>query len=123
MGLIYSAIGSFVLLNASANKAERNTDDSSTVRINLPFTEQVDDNMVLKRLCDINHKIRPALQPVFVNKKSEQDLKKLAPIFIPILHTIEFGLIFILIPYGFCHPNIIQSGFSPNLCFAHDGGR
>ena len=39
MGLIHSAINSFVFQTASANKAERNTDDNSTVRISLPFKD------------------------------------------------------------------------------------
>ena len=39
MSVIDSAIKKFLFLNSSANKAERNNDDSSTVRISLPFKD------------------------------------------------------------------------------------
>ena len=74
-GLIVSAINSFILRNASAGAAERNTDDSSTVRITLLFKDQVTAYAVRKKLRDISHKILPTLQPVFVSKKLGQDLK------------------------------------------------
>ena len=38
-------------------KAERNNDDSSTVRISLPFKDQVAANAVRKQLRDLSHKI------------------------------------------------------------------
>ena len=53
----------------------RNNDDSSTVRISLPFKDQVAANAVRKQLRDLSHKIGPTLQPVFVSKKLGQDLK------------------------------------------------
>ena len=75
MSVIDSAIKKFLFLNSSANKAERNNDDSSTVRISLPFKDQVAANEVRKRLRDLSHKIGPTLQPVFVSKKLGQDLR------------------------------------------------
>ena len=80
MGLIDSAINNFLLRNSSANKAESN-DDSSTVRISLPFKDQVAANAVRKQSRDLSYlsylsyKIGPILQPVFVSKKLGQDLK------------------------------------------------
>ena len=74
MSLIDSAINNFLFQNSSANKAERN-DDSSTVRISLPFKDQVAANAVRKQLRDLSHKIGPTLQPVFVSKKLGQHLK------------------------------------------------
>ena len=74
MSLIDSAINNFLLQNSSANKAESN-DVSSTVRISLPFKDQVAANAVRKQLRDLSHKIGPILQPVFVSKKLGQDLK------------------------------------------------
>ncbi|CAH3037844.1 unnamed protein product, partial [Porites lobata] len=56
MSVIDSAIKKFLFLNSSADKAERNNDDSSTLR-------------------DLSHKIGPTLQPVFVSKKLGQDLR------------------------------------------------
>ena len=53
---------------------ERNTDDSSTVRISLPFKDQVAANAVRKQLGDLSCKVLPTLQPVFVSKKLGQDL-------------------------------------------------
>ena len=72
--LIDSAINNFLFQNSSANKAERN-DDSSTIRISLPFKNQVAANVVRKQLRNLSHKIGPTLQPVFVSKKFRQDLK------------------------------------------------
>ena len=75
MGLIDSAINNFLFRNASAGTAERNTDDNSTVRISLPFKDQVAADAVRKQSRDLSHKILPALQPIFVSKKLGQDLK------------------------------------------------
>ena len=75
MSLIDSAINNFLFRNSSENKAERNNDDSSSVIISLPFKDQVATNAVPKQLRDLNHKIGPTLQPVFVSKKLEQVLK------------------------------------------------
>ena len=75
MSVIDSAIKKFLFLNSSANKAERNNDDSGTVRISLPFKDQVAANAVRKQLRDLSHKIGPTLQPVFVSKKLGQDLR------------------------------------------------
>ena len=72
MSLINSAINNFLFRNPSANTVVRNNDDSSTVRISL---HQVAANAVRKQLRDLSHKIGPTLQPVFVSKKLEQDLK------------------------------------------------
>ena len=48
-GLIDSAINNFIFRNASAGTAERNTDDINTVRISLPFKDQVATNAVRKQ--------------------------------------------------------------------------
>ena len=53
----------------------RNADESDIVRINLPFKDQVSANSVRRQLRDLIYKIGLALQPVFVSKKLEQDLK------------------------------------------------
>ena len=65
----------FILTNASAGTAERNTDDINTERISLPFKDQVATNAVRKQLRDLSHKILLTLQPVFATKKLGQDLK------------------------------------------------
>ena len=54
----------------------RNNDDNSTVRISLPFKDQVAANAVRKQLRDLSQKIGLTLQPVFVSKKLGQDLKR-----------------------------------------------
>ena len=68
-------ISKFLFRNASAGTAERNTDDSSTVRISLPFKDVVAANKVWKQLRDLSHKTLLTLQPVFVSKKLGQGLK------------------------------------------------
>jgi len=75
MSLIDYTINNFLFRNSSADKAERNNDDSSTVRISLPFKDQVAANAVRKQLRDLSHNIGPILQPVFVSKKLGQHLK------------------------------------------------
>ena len=61
--------------NPSVSIAERNTDKNNIVRISLPFKDQVSTNAVRRQLLDLRNKISPSLQPVFVRKKLEQDLK------------------------------------------------
>ena len=75
MCLIDSVVNNFLFRNASVGTAERNADDSSTVRISLPFKDQVAANAVREQLRDLSHKIPPTLQPVLVSKKLGQDLK------------------------------------------------
>ena len=50
-------------------------DDSNIVRIGLPFKDQVSASAVRRQLRDLSHKIGPILQPVFISKKLEHDLK------------------------------------------------
>ena len=50
-------------------------DESNIVRINLPFKDQVSANSVRRQMRDLGNKIGLALQPVFVSKKLEQDLR------------------------------------------------
>ena len=59
MSLIDSAMNNFLFRNASANTAERNNYDSSTLTISLPFKDQVAANAVRKQLRDLSHKIGP----------------------------------------------------------------
>ena len=73
--LIDSVISNFESRNLSASIRERITDKSNIVRISLPFKDQVSVNAVRRQLRDLSHKIGPTLQPVFMSKKLEQDLK------------------------------------------------
>ena len=75
MGRTDSAINNLIFRNASASTAKRNADDRGTVRISLPFKDQVAPDAVRKQLGDRSRKILPRLQPVFVSKKLGQDLK------------------------------------------------
>ena len=77
--LIDSVISNFVSRKPSVGTAERNADESNMVRINLPFKDQVSVNSVRRQLRDLSNKIGLALQPVFVSKKLEQDLKAVKP--------------------------------------------
>ena len=73
--LIDSVISNFVSRKPSVGTTERNVDDSNIIRINLPFKDQVSANSVRRQLRDLSNKIGLPLQPVFVSKKLEQDLK------------------------------------------------
>ena len=73
--LIDSVISNFVSRKTSVGTTERNVDDSNIIRINLPFKDQVSANSVRRQLRDLSNKIGLPLQPVFISKKLEQDLK------------------------------------------------
>ena len=75
IGLINAPINNFIFHIASKNRALSNTNDSGTVRISLPFKDQVAANAFRKQLCNPSHKIGVTVQPVFVSKKLGQVLK------------------------------------------------
>ena len=49
--------------------------DSSTVRISIPFKDEISANAVRRQMKDLSHKIGTIVEPIFVSKKLEQDLK------------------------------------------------
>ena len=56
-------------------KPEKKTDDGNTIRIVLSFKDQITANADRRQLRDLSKKIAVTLQPIFVSKKLEQDLK------------------------------------------------
>jgi len=58
-----------------ATKPDKKTDDGNTIRIVLPFKDQIAANAVRGQLRVLSIKIAVTLQPVFVSQKLEQDLK------------------------------------------------
>ncbi|XP_068704025.1 uncharacterized protein [Montipora foliosa] len=70
IGLVNSTINMFIL-----SKPEKKIDDVNTIRIVLPFKDQIAANAVRRQLRDLSRKICVTLQPIFVSKKLEQDLK------------------------------------------------
>ena len=58
-----------------ATKPEEKIDDGNTIRIVLPFKAQTAANSVRRQLRDLSSKIGVTLQPIFVSKRLEQDLK------------------------------------------------
>ena len=70
IGLVNSTINMFIL-----SKPEKKIDDGNTIRIVLPFKDQIAANAVRRHLRDLSRKICVTLQPIFVSKKLEQDLK------------------------------------------------
>ena len=71
IGLVNSTITDMFILS----KPEKKIDDGNTIRIVLPFKDQIAANAVRRQLRDLNRKICVTLQPIFVSKKLEQDLK------------------------------------------------
>ena len=71
---INSAISSFVREISSDVKDQR-VKDSSVVRVSLPFKDQTSANAVKRQMRDLSQKIGLTVQPIFVSKKLEQDLK------------------------------------------------
>ena len=57
------------------SKPEKKIDDVNTIRIVLPFKDQIAANAVRRQLRDLSRKIYVTLQSIFVSKKLEQDLK------------------------------------------------
>ena len=54
---------------------EKNKEDSSVVRVIVPFKDQTSANAVRRQMRDLSYKIGTTLQPVFTSRKLEQDLK------------------------------------------------
>ena len=61
--------------SVSFGTREKNKEDSSVVRVILPFKDQTSANAVRRQMRDLSHKIGTTLQPVFTSRKLEQDLK------------------------------------------------
>ena len=56
--------------------SEKKTDDGNTIRIVLPFKDQIAANSVhTRQLRDLNNNTDVTSQPIFVSKKLEQGLK------------------------------------------------
>ncbi|XP_068756963.1 uncharacterized protein [Montipora capricornis] len=70
IGLVNSTINMFIL-----SKPEKKIDDGNAIRIVLPLKDQIAANAVRRQLRDLSRKICVTLQPIFVRKKLEQDLK------------------------------------------------
>ena len=69
IGLTNSTIDMFI--QNIATKPEKKTDEGNMIRIVLPLSDQI----AARQLCDLSNKIAITLQPIFVSKKLEQDLK------------------------------------------------
>ena len=54
---------------------EESKEDSSVVQVSLPFKDQTSVNAVKRQMRDLSHKISTTLQPVFIRRTLEQDLK------------------------------------------------
>ena len=74
IGLINSA--TYMFIQNIATKPEKKTDDGNTIRLVLPFKDQIAVNAVRRQLRDLSGKIGVTLQQfLIVSKKLEQDLK------------------------------------------------
>ena len=74
VALINSTINNFVR-DISLGDDVKRVKDSSVVRISLPFKDQMSANAVRRQMKDLSHKIGSIVEPIFVSKKLEQDLK------------------------------------------------
>ncbi|CAH3014253.1 unnamed protein product [Porites evermanni] len=64
-----------MFIQNTTTKPEGKTDDGNTIRTVLLFKDQIAANAVCRRLRDLSNKIAGTLQPSFVSKKFEHDLK------------------------------------------------
>ena len=46
-----------------------------TIRVVIPFKDQSSSNVVKKRITDLSSKIKTSIQPVFISRKLNEDLK------------------------------------------------
>ena len=70
---VNSAISSFVR-DISSDVKDQRVKYSCVIRVILPFKDQT-ANAVKRQMRDLSQKIGPTVQPIFVNKKLEQDVK------------------------------------------------
>ena len=69
------------LVNGTIDKCDyRSTLDAKTkpdetLRVSIPFKDQVSANMVKRQMRDLSSKIGIDVQPIYTSKKLEQDLK------------------------------------------------
>lgn len=54
---------------------EEKKEDSNVVRVSLLFKDHPSANAVKRQMRDLGHKIGSTLQPVFISRRLEQDLK------------------------------------------------
>ena len=73
IGVINSTTDMFI--QNIATKPEKKTDDGNTIRLVLPFEDQIAANAIRRQLRDLSGKIGATLQSIFASKKLEQDLK------------------------------------------------
>ena len=73
IGLINSTVDMFI--QNIATQQEKKSDDAHTIRIVLPFKDQIAANAPRRQLCDLSSKIGVTIQAIFVSKKLEEDLK------------------------------------------------
>ena len=54
---------------------EENKEDSSVVRVSLPFKDHTSANVIKRPMRDLSHNIGTTLQPIIISRRLEQDLK------------------------------------------------
>ena len=59
----------------SFSTREKNKEDSSIVRVSLLFKDHTSANAIKRQMRDLSHKIGTTLQPLFISRRLEQDLK------------------------------------------------
>ena len=57
-----------MFIHSITTKPEKKTDDGNTIRMVLPFKDQIASNTVRTQLRDLSNKIAITLQPIFVRK-------------------------------------------------------
>ena len=74
--LFNSAVKEFVDLKVSDQQHIPSTETSTpTIRVVIPFKDQASANVVKKRITDLSSKIDTTIQPVFISRKLNEDLK------------------------------------------------
>ena len=68
ISLIKSTVNMFI--QNITTKPEKKTDDGNTIRIVLPFKDQIGANAVRRQSRDLSNKFAVTLQPIFVSKGS-----------------------------------------------------
>ena len=58
-----------MLIHSITTRPEKKTDDGNTIRIVLPFKDQIASKTVRTQLRDLSNKIAVTLQPIFCEQK------------------------------------------------------
>ena len=117
IGLINSTTDMFIQ-NIATKPEKKKADDGKTIRLVLPFKDQIAANAVRRQSHDLSAKIGVILQPIFVSKRLEQDLLRLASFYSQFLCAKNWNKILSQIKPSIVSQHCVVYKFTCDLCEA-----